>query len=104
MLKNGRTSHSIASKDNTSPTVLAGDILVVFGSRVKMERQRQGMTIEQLAERSGLSDDTIKRIENNRRSNNRNGKEIKKISPRLDVAYSISCALGVPMQTLLSME
>lgn len=104
MLKNGTMPHLTAPKHEIPSPIATDDILVVFGTRVKDERQKQHMTVEQLAEYAGTSDDTIKRIENNRKSSNRNGKAIRKVVPGLDVAYNISHALGVPMQALLPME
>lgn len=80
------------------------DILTVFGKRVKEERQKQHKTIEELAECAEVSDDTIKRIENNWKSSNKNEKSINRNGPSLHVAYKISRALGVPMQALLPME
>jgi len=63
-------------------------ILTTFGKRVKEERQKNGMTQEELAEYVCVSDDTIKRIEN--------GKSVK-----LDIAYNIAEALHVPLGSLL---
>lgn len=62
----------------------------VFGWNVYQMRKAQGLTQEQLAEKSCVSLDTIKRYE----SGNCEG-------IRLDMAYYIAGALGVPLQTLL---
>lgn len=60
----------------------------VFGWNMYQMRKAQGLTQEQLAEKSCVSFDTIKRYE----SGNYEG-------IRLDMAYYV--ALGVPLQTLL---
>ena len=84
------------------PCPLEADVIVTdFGRQVRAERQRRHMTVEQLAEYAGTSNDTVKRIENNRKSSNRNGKAVVKVVPGLDTAYNISRALGIPMQALL---
>lgn len=62
----------------------------VFGWNMYQMRKAQGLTQEQLAEKSCVSLDTIKRYE----SGNYEG-------IRLDMAYYIAGALGVPLQTLL---
>lgn len=104
MLKNRTKSYLTAPDQEIQNPIATDEILIAFGSRVKEERQKRQITIEQLAEYAGTSDDTIKRIENNRKLKNKNGKVIKKVVPGLDVAYNISRALGIPMQTLLPMS
>ena len=101
MLKNEALTHLTATEKEKPRPIETDVILAEFGQRVKEERQRQHMTVEQLAEYAGTSDDTIKRIENNRKSSNRNGKAVVKVVPGLDTAYNISHALGSPMQALL---
>ena len=63
-------------------------ILWIFGQRVQEERKKDGITQEELADHTGVSVDTIKRIES--------GKSVK-----LDVAYRIAVALRLPLQSLL---
>ena len=66
-------------------------ILWIFGERVKEERKKNSITQEELAEYTGVSVDTVKRIEN--------GKGAK-----LDVAYNIAAALRVPLESLLPQQ
>jgi len=66
-------------------------ILWTFGERVKEERKKNSVTQEELAEYTGVSVDTVKRIEN--------GKGVK-----LDVAYNIAAALRVPLESLLPQQ
>ena len=63
----------------------------IFKQRVKEERKKNNMTQEQLAEYTGVSIDTIKRIEN--------GQGVK-----LDVAYNVAEALEVSLESLLPQQ
>ena len=72
-------------------SIRSAKILWIFSERVKEERKKNNITQAQLAEYTGVSTDTIKRVEN--------GQGVK-----LDVAYNIAVALGVPLESLLPQQ
>ena len=79
-----------APNHNELVQVPATEIISVFGARMKEERKRQGLSQKQLAEISGVSEDTIKRYETGRAN-----------SGRLDVAFYIAAAFGVSLDEML---
>lgn len=64
--------------------------LAAFGHRVAVLRRERGMTLEDLAEATGVSRQTIINIEN-----------AHKIA-RLDTTFALAHALGVPLAALVS--
>lgn len=48
---------------------MANNKAMTIGEQLKAERERQGMPQSKLAKETGLTTDTISRIENNRNSN-----------------------------------
>lgn len=90
MLKNGaERSRLTAPKDEIFTR--SRRKLVIVGGNIRNERQRQGLSREELAELAHSSVDTIKRFEN--------GEGV-----RLDMAFDIADALHVPFQALLPQE
>ncbi len=79
-----------APNHNKLVQVPATEIISVFGARMRKERKKQGLSQKQLAEISGVSEDTIKRYETGRAN-----------SGRLDVAFYIAKALDVSLDELL---
>lgn len=63
--------------------------LKAFGVAAASRRRELGMTIEQLAEASGVTRQTIGNIENGHKG------------PRLDTSYAIAHALRVPLSDLV---
>lgn len=93
-LENGKSKPRLTApkkKAQTPPS--PHHIQGVFGWNMKHRRLERGLTQEQLAEKSCVSVDTIKRYE----SGNYDG-------VRLDMACYIAGALGVPLQTLLPQQ
>ena len=60
-----------------------------FGSNIKRERMKNGMSQEQLGEKSGVSKNAICNYERNKRI------------PMVDVAFKLADALGTTVDELL---
>lgn len=63
-----------------------------IGANIKREREKKGLTRKQLAEKLGLTDVSISRYENNKRT------------PSIKILDSISIHLGVSMDSLTTKE
>lgn len=68
----------------TSEAHLQNDISGVFGKCVRTVRKNRGYTQEKLAEETGVSVDTIKRVEDG-------------MGTKIDAAYRIAVALNTPL-------
>ncbi len=68
---------------------MATDIYVVLAGRVRYERARAGLTLENLAERAGISDTFVAHIETGRRK------------PSLITVHRLATALSLPLSDLL---
>ena len=60
-----------------------------FGSELRKRRKSQGLTLEQLAEKSGMTFSYLSTVENNKRD------------PSLSTMQALASALGVPVGLLL---
>jgi transcriptional regulator with XRE-family HTH domain len=80
-----------ADNHNTSPSVLPPDFEHLLtrsvGSHVRIERNRRGLTLQDVAKRSGLSIGMLSKVENGQ------------ISPSLKTLGRLSRALDVPVTT-----
>ena len=63
----------------------------MFGQRVKKLREQRGLTQQQLADRAGLTNDTISNYERGRRTD-----------PPVSVVYAVANALDVTVDDLLA--
>lgn len=68
------------------------DLRHSFGERVRQLRTQQGLSLEQLAERSGMHWTHIQRIEQ------------AKINPKLDTVGSLAAGLGVSVSSLFGAQ
>lgn len=74
----------------TEPSELDDDAYAAsFGRHVRSLRKARGYTQEQLADRSGLASDTIRRLERH------------EFSPSLKTLRKLASGLGLPLVTLL---
>lgn len=99
-----KINQSVATEPNHTENeefIQSQTIAEFFGSHVHDIRKKKGWSMETLAEKAGLSVDTIKRIEKNRAKHDRHGKSIKPYVTQLDAAVRIAIALDVPIDTLL---
>ena len=91
MLENGKSSPRLtAPKEKEQTSSASYNIQCVFGRNLKQKRLEKGMTQEQLAEKAGVSVDTVKRYESG-----------KYDGIRLDMAWYMADALDTPLQALL---
>lgn len=72
-----------------------GDISGKLADKVRVHRDRLGMTQETLAEKTGLSRNQIQNIEANR--NNQNGPA----NPQLDTVFALAHALQIEVTYLI---
>lgn len=91
MLENGKSSPRLtAPKEKEQTSSASYNIQGIFGRNLKQKRLEKGMTQEQLAEKAGVSVDTVKRYESG-----------KYDGIRLDMAWYMADALDTPLQALL---
>ncbi len=72
------------------------DIEKDLGKRLKVLRQRKGLDRKQLAEKAGVADSWLFRLERGEREPG------KPISPTIRVLASLATALGVPLKELIN--
>jgi transcriptional regulator with XRE-family HTH domain len=65
------------------------DVPAAFGRRLRSERESRGLTLRQLAARSGVNATTVMRVEH--------GRDVA-----LGIALSLAAALGLPLAALLA--
>ena len=88
-----KDSHQNLSLEKEQTSSASYDIQSVFGRNLKQRRVEMRMTREQLAEKAGVSIDTVKRYESG---------EYKSV--RLDKAWHMANALDTPFQALLPQQ
>jgi transcriptional regulator with XRE-family HTH domain len=78
--------------DATAPETIARDVPVIVGSNLRRLRKAQGLSLERLAELSGVSRAMLGQI------------ETAKSVPTVSLLWRVADALGVPVATLVATE